>query len=63
MNGTPYNLSPEARSLSQQEQLAALERAKVDAQSEAGAGQIQAFIDQMKTFWAAQAAATPGQNA
>jgi hypothetical protein len=63
VSGTLYPLSPEARTLSQQEQLAALESAKVDAQSEAGAGQIQAFIDQMKTFWAAQAGTTPGQSA
>jgi hypothetical protein len=59
LNGTPYPLSPEARDLSQREQLYALETSKAFAQNEGGPDQIQAFIDQLKAFWAAQ----PGQNA
>ena len=52
MNGTLYELSPEARALSQQEQLAALESAKTSAQNEGDADQVQAFIDELKAFWA-----------
>jgi hypothetical protein len=63
LNGTPYKLSPEARALSQREQLYALESAKASAQNEGGPEQIQAFIDQLKAFWASQDAQTTGQNA
>jgi hypothetical protein len=59
LKGTLYPLSPEARDLSQREQLYALESSKPFAQNEGGAEQIQAFIDQLKASWAAQA----GQNA
>jgi hypothetical protein len=62
LKGTAYPLSPEARALSQQEQLYALESSKAFAQNEGGAEQIQAFIDQLKAFWAAQAGQTSGQN-
>jgi hypothetical protein len=62
LNGTPYALSPEARALSQQEQLYALESSKAFAQNEGGQEQIQAFIDQLKAFWAAQADETPSQG-
>ena len=63
LNGTLYALSPEARALSQQEQLTALESAKNDAQNEGGPEKVQAVIDQVKAFWAAQAGQTLGQNA
>ncbi len=54
VNGTLYDLSPEARTLVQQEQLAALETAKASAQNEGGPAQVQAFIDRLKAFWATQ---------
>jgi hypothetical protein len=54
VNGTLYDLSPEARTLVQQEQLAALESAKASAQNEGGPAQVQAFIDQLKAFWETQ---------
>ena len=59
LNGTPYKLSLEARALSQQERLYALESSKAFARNEGGPERIQAFIDRLKAFWAAQA----GQNA
>jgi hypothetical protein len=54
VNGTLYDLSSEARTLVQQEQLAALESAKASAQNEGGPAQVQAFIDQLKAFWETQ---------
>lgn len=63
LKGTLYPLSPEARALSQQEQLYALESAKASALNEGGPEQIQAFIDQLKAFWATQAGQTTVQNA
>jgi truncated hemoglobin YjbI len=62
LSGTLYELSPEARALSQQEQIAALESAKADAQNEGGPDQVQALVDRLKAFWAAQAGQAPGRN-
>ena len=56
LNGTPYKLSLEARALSQQERLYALESSEAFAQNEGGPEQIQAFIDQLKLIFNSRSA-------
>jgi hypothetical protein len=62
VSGTLHGLSPEARTLAQQKQLAALERAKASAQNEDDQTQIQALIDQLKAIWATQSASPQSES-